>query len=210
MAEVQNHHLTFKIILIGDSGVGKTCLIDKFCHDHFNPLHEITIGVEFGSRVVNLELPDKNIRVKCQFWDTAGQEMFKSITRSYYRGVAGIILCYDMTRTETFYRLNTWLQDIRRECDPGSKIILIGTKLDLYHLKKISTEEGQKYAKENNMLFYEVSAKTGINIKDAISKLIHEIYNGYIAGAITNGVKDVNDVRVCINQKKIPENKKCC
>jgi small GTP-binding protein len=127
----------------GDTGVGKSCLLLQFTDKRFQPVHDLTIGVEFGARMVNID----GKQVKLQIWDTAGQESFRSITRSYYRGAAGALLVYDITRRETFDHLASWLEDARQHANPNMTIMLIGNKADLAHRRAVSTEEGEQFAK---------------------------------------------------------------
>jgi len=117
----------FKYIIIGDTGVGKSCLLLQFTDKRFQPVHDLTIGVEFGARMVTID----GKQIKLQIWDTAGQESFRSITRSYYRGAAGALLVYDITRRETFNHLTTWLEDARQHSNSNMTIMLIGNKSDL-------------------------------------------------------------------------------
>lgn len=121
----------------------------------------MTIGVEFGSRTV--EINEK--KIKLQIWDTAGQESFKSITRSYYRGAAGALLVYDITRKETFNHLTSWLEEVRQNGNPDIMFMLIGNKADLDSRRQVSTEEGERFAKENGLIFLETSAKTSFNVE---------------------------------------------
>ncbi|XP_074091023.1 ras-related protein Rab-2B isoform X2 [Macrotis lagotis] len=114
----------FKYIIIGDTGVGKSCLLLQFTDKRFQPVHDLTIGVEFGARMVNID----GKQIKLQIWDTAGQESFRSITRSYYRGAAGALLVYDITRRETFNHLTSWLEDARQHSSSNMVIMLIGNK----------------------------------------------------------------------------------
>lgn len=118
---------TCRYIIIGDTGVGKSCLLLQFTDKRFQPVHDLTIGVEFGARLVNID----GKQIKLQIWDTAGQESFRSITRSYYRGAAGALLVYDITRRETFDHLASWLEDARQHANPNMTIMLIGNKADL-------------------------------------------------------------------------------
>merc|ERR1712214_167019 len=106
-AVAMSYSYLFKYIIIGDTGVGKSCLLLQFTDKRFQPVHDLTIGVEFGARMINIE----GKQIKLQIWDTAGQESFRSITRSYYRGAAGALLVYDITRRDTFNHLTTWLED---------------------------------------------------------------------------------------------------
>eukprot|EP00996_Jenningsia_fusiforme_P002929 NODE_3738_length_925_cov_34.829909_g3437_i0.p1 GENE.NODE_3738_length_925_cov_34.829909_g3437_i0~~NODE_3738_length_925_cov_34.829909_g3437_i0.p1 ORF type:complete len:235 (-),score=57.98 NODE_3738_length_925_cov_34.829909_g3437_i0:221-847(-) len=166
------HDFLFKYIIIGDSGVGKSCLLLQFTDKRFEPLHDLTIGVEFGARMVSIE--DK--QVKLQIWDTAGQESFRSITRSYYRGASGALLVYDITRRETFDHLQSWLEDARNNSNTNMTIMLIGNKSDWESKRQVSTEEGQNYANEHGLVFLETSAKTAHNVDEAFIKTANCIY----------------------------------
>lgn len=152
----------FKYIVVGDAGVGKSCLLLQFTNKRFRTEHDITIGVEFGHRLVDLE--DK--RVKLQIWDTNGQEAFRSITRAYYRGATGALLVYDISRRGSFDRLAQWLSDARQHSQPHMVVGLIGNKSDLPH-REVSQEEGAWFAKQNGLIFLEASAKTGHNVEAA-------------------------------------------
>uniref|UniRef100_A0A2K6V034 RAB2B, member RAS onco family n=1 Tax=Saimiri boliviensis boliviensis TaxID=39432 RepID=A0A2K6V034_SAIBB len=123
----------FKYIIIGDTGVGKSCLLLQFTDKRFQPVHDLTIGVEFGARMVNID----GKQIKLQIWDTAGQESFRSITRSYYRGAAGALLVYDITRRETFNHLTSWLEDARQHSSSNMVIMLIGNKAFINTAKEI-------------------------------------------------------------------------
>ncbi|KAK6149598.1 hypothetical protein DH2020_017123 [Rehmannia glutinosa] len=154
----------FKYIIIGDTGVGKSCLLLQFTDKRFQPVHDLTIGVEFGARMITID----NKPIKLQIWDTAGQESFRSITRSYYRGAAGALLVYDITRRETFNHLASWLEDARQHANPNMSIMLIGNKCDLAHRRAVSTEEGEQFAKEHGLIFMEASAKTAQNVEEVM------------------------------------------
>ena len=142
--------------------MGKSCLLLQFTDKRFQPVHDLTIGVEFGARMISID--QKNI--KLQIWDTAGQESFRSITRSYYRGAAGALLVYDITRRETFNHLTRWLEEARQNANSNMVIMLIGNKSDLDHRRAVSTEEGDRFAKENNLVFLETSAKSAHNVEE--------------------------------------------
>merc|ERR1711998_306148 len=146
----------FKYIIIGDTGVGKSCLLLQFTDKRFQPVHDLTIGVEFGARMINID----GKQIKLQIWDTAGQESFRSITRSYYRGAAGALLVYDITRKDTFNHLSSWLEEVRQNGNPDIMVMLIGNKADLDSRRQVSSEEGERFAKENGLIFLETSAKT--------------------------------------------------
>ncbi|KAJ1968511.1 Ras- protein Rab-2A [Dispira parvispora] len=170
----------FKYIIIGDTGVGKSCLLLQFTDNRFQPAHDLTIGVEFGARIVNVG----NKRIKLQIWDTAGQESFRSITRSYYRGAAGALLVYDITRRETFDHLATWLEDARKYSNANITIMLIGNKCDLENKRAVSREEGEAFARENGLFFIETSAKTAANVEEAFVNTAADIHDKIQVGVL--------------------------
>mmetsp|Transcript_5014 Transcript_5014/g.10126 ORF Transcript_5014/g.10126 Transcript_5014/m.10126 type:complete len:211 (-) Transcript_5014:892-1524(-) len=173
-----NYAYLFKFIIIGDTGVGKSCLLLQFTDKRFTPIHDLTIGVEFGARIVSVE--DKQL--KLQIWDTAGQESFRSITRSYYRGAAGALLVYDITRKETFEHLLSWLEDARAHSNSNMTIILVGNKSDLDHRREVPRESGEQFAKEHGLLFLETSAKNNTNVEEAFLDTAKAIYEKVKAG----------------------------
>jgi Ras-related protein Rab-2A len=174
----------FKYIIIGDTAVGKSCLLLQFTDKRFQPVHDLTIGVEFGARMVNID----GKQIKLQIWDTAGQESFRSITRSYYRGAAGALLVYDITRRDTFNHLTTWLDDARQHSSSNMVIMLIGNKSDLEARRDVNREEGEAFAREHGLVFMETSAKTAANVEEAFINTAKEIYQ-----KIQDGVFDVNN-----------------
>ncbi|CAO3698370.1 unnamed protein product [Rhizopus stolonifer] len=154
------------------------------------PAHDLTIGVGFGTRFVTVN----DQQTKLQIWDTAGQESFRSITRSYYRGAAGALLVYDITRRETFENLSVWLEDARQHANPNTVIMLIGNKSDLEKERQVSREEAEEFAKEHDLFFLETSAKLSDNVEDAFVKTAEEIQKKIQSGTIdlsseSNGVK---------------------
>ncbi|KAL7573489.1 hypothetical protein ACA910_019809 [Epithemia clementina (nom. ined.)] len=176
----------FKYIIIGDTGVGKSCLLLQFTDKRFQPVHDLTIGVEFGARMITVagENESNPTQVKLQIWDTAGQESFRSITRSYYRGAAGALLVYDITRRDTFLHLSRWLEEAQQHAQPNMVILLIGNKSDLEHRRAVSTEEGKAFAQEHGLLFLETSAKTAYNVEQAFLKTAQEIHAKIQSGDI--------------------------
>lgn len=167
----------FKYIIIGDSGVGKSCLLLQFTDQRFVAEHHLTIGVEFGARIITLN----ESRIKLQIWDTAGQESFRSITRSYYRGAACALLVYDVTRRDSFKHLSSWLEDARCHGSINMTIILVGNKSDMKQStidssSLVSIQEGENFARENGLLFIETSAKTGENVEDAFMLPAQDIF----------------------------------
>uniref|UniRef100_A0A3B4YI18 RAB2A, member RAS oncogene family n=1 Tax=Seriola lalandi dorsalis TaxID=1841481 RepID=A0A3B4YI18_SERLL len=143
--------------------VGKSCLLLQFTDKRFQPVHDLTIGVEFGARMITID----GKQIKLQIWDTAGQESFRSITRSYYRGAAGALLVYDITRRDTFNHLTTWLEDARQHSNSNMVIMLIGNKSDLESRREVKKEEGEAFAREHGLIFMETSAKTASNVEEA-------------------------------------------
>uniref|UniRef100_A0A6U4WSP9 Ras-related protein Rab-14 n=1 Tax=Hemiselmis andersenii TaxID=464988 RepID=A0A6U4WSP9_HEMAN len=170
----------FKYIIIGDMGVGKSCLLHQFTEKRFQEDQPHTIGVEFGTRVC--EVNGKVI--KLQIWDTAGQERFRAVTRSYYRGAAGAIMVYDITRRSSFNHLATWLTDARNHTNPSTVMMLIGNKLDLAKQREVSFEEAEAFSKENGIIYLEVSAKTGQNVEEAFLRTARKIYDNIQSGAL--------------------------
>ena len=155
------------------AGVGKSCLLLQFTDKRFRQQHDLTIGVEFGARTIQID----NKNIKLQIWDTAGQVSFKSITRSYYRGAAGALLVYDITRRDTFTHLTRWLEEVRQNGNPDTTIMLIGNKSDQDSRRQVTTEEGERFARENGLIFIETSAKTAANVEEAFINTTTVIYN---------------------------------
>ncbi|OAD68067.1 hypothetical protein PHYBLDRAFT_136523 [Phycomyces blakesleeanus NRRL 1555(-)] len=185
-----SYNYIIKYIIIGDTGVGKSCLLLQFTDKRFMPAHDLTIGVGFGTRFVTVN----DQQIKLQIWDTAGQESFRTITRSYYRGAAGALLVYDITRRDTFENLSTWLEDVRQHANPNTVIIVIGNKSDLDNKRQVSREEGERFARENDLFFLEASAKSADNVEEAFVKTAQSIQKKIQSGVIDptseqNGIK---------------------
>jgi len=178
----------FKYIIVGDTAVGKSCLLLQFTDKRFTPVHDLTIGVEFGSRTLTI---DGN-QVKLQIWDTAGQEKFRSITRSYYRGAAGALLVYDITRRDTYDHLTSWLEDCRKYSNQNLTIMLVGNKSDLETKREVSKEEGEAFAKKHDLFFLETSAKTAFNVESAFLETARKIYEATEKGGLEWGNSSQN------------------
>jgi len=166
--ETFDHHV--KVLLLGDSGVGKTSLMCRFADNEFQPNMMSTAGVDFKIRYLHDEVKTKGKRIKCQIWDTAGQERFHVITRTYYRGSHGIALVYDVTNEQSFNQINYWMNNIKNHAGSDVIVVLFGNKIDLPD-RKISYEQGNKAAEQYNALFYETSAKDGTNVLAAFQNL---------------------------------------
>ena len=145
--------------------MGKSCILLQFTDNKFRYQHELTIGVEFGAKTIDIN--GKSIKI--QIWDTAGQEAFQAITRTYYKGAIGALLVYDITRRETFTHVTKWLDDVRTNSSKNVTVILIGNKNDLEDKRQVSYEEGEAFAKENGLMFLETSAKTAYNVVESFN-----------------------------------------
>jgi len=170
----------FKIIVIGDSGVGKSCLLLRFADDTFSDTHIATIGVDFKIRTVEL---DGKI-IKLQIWDTAGQERFRNITASYYRGAHGIILCYDVTDKDSFLHIRDWLKEIDKFALSDVAKLLIGNKCDLIKEKVVDNNTAKEFADQEGIPFLETSAKTSINVEEAFMTMIQNIKKSKVANQV--------------------------
>ena len=176
MSNTRPKELLYKILLLGDSSVGKTCFLLRYTENTFQEIHMSTIGLDY--KLKNVQLDDGKM-VKIQIWDTAGQDRFRSITRNYYKGAHGIILIYDVTSRKTFENVRNWLTQIKEEVTDKVTIILIGNKIDNVEGRKVTTEEGQNMAKEYGLNFFETSAKSGINIDSAFNEMVKKTVEVY-------------------------------
>ena len=218
-----------KLVCIGDSGTGKSSLTIRLCEGRFSPHHDVTIGVEFGSRIVAVGPPASNLttqsslhstqssgeekqkRMKLSLWDTAGQETYKSITRSYFRGASGALLVYDITRRSTFEHATAWLHDLRQIAEEGIVVILVGNKSDLAssnsvtsgtmngesqglgtkNQRAVTIDEAEDWCKKNGVMTYvETSARSGQNVEKAFLEVAERIYEN-----VERGRYDLNDRR---------------
>ena len=169
---VEDEPPLYKILLLGDSTVGKTCFLLRYTDDTFLDLHMATIGLDY--RLKTMILDDHRI-VKVQLWDTAGQDKFRAITRNYYKGARGIILIYDVTNIKSFENIKKWINEIKEEISEKVTIVLIGNKIDNEGERKISKDQGEKLANEYGVTFFETSAKTGQGINESVFYLVQKI-----------------------------------
>jgi len=168
----------FKLIVIGDQSVGKTCILLQFTEKQFRLDHAPTIGVEFAAR--NVEVDDKTI--KLHIWDTAGLENFRALTRSYYRGATGAILVYDVTARHTFQHVASWLEQALQNANPGLVVMLVGNKQDLQQKRQVTFEEGAAFARARGIGFMETSACSGYNVEEAFARVVQQIHDNVKAG----------------------------
>ena len=165
-----------KIMIIGESKVGKTSLISRYCNNDFDGgAYLSTVGIDF--QVKNIILNNKNIRI--QIWDTAGQERYRNIAKSYFQSSDGFIIVYDISYIETFQKLDFWIEQIKLNSQEYTKMILFGNKCDIEEGRQISEEEAKEYAKRNNIKYFEVSAKDGTNVTEAFEYFIKDILNSF-------------------------------
>ena len=210
MADKKDYNYLFKVLILGDSFVGKTNMLKRFLNDEFDMNTKETVGVEFGSK--NFILGEREDIVKAQIWDTAGQERYRSVTKAYYKGAKGALLVYDITRKSTFENIDSWLIDLRTNADKDILILLIGNKSDLNNTREISEEEARTKAEQYNIAFLETSAKTGDNIDKAFTQLIEEVYKANMSMIQSNVEIEENngDGVNLVDKNDQTEKKGCC
>ena len=214
--DTTKYDLTFKIIVIGDPGVGKSCLTGRAVKDKFDMQYAPTIGFEFLTYSVKIE----GLIVKLQIWDTCGQEMYRSLISNFYRNASLAMMVYSINSRESFAHINTWLKEVRLQSHPDVKIILIGNKNDLEDERAVTYEEAKKYKDENQIFYFEeTSAKTGMNAKKVFTeaaKILFQQHNKYKNrarninlndNASINSYNSVPNKLVNVGQKR---NKGCC
>ena len=210
MEEIDEYDMMIKVILIGDSGVGKTNIMSKFLKNQFLENSKATVGVEFGSKLFIHE----NHKIKAQIWDTAGQEKYKAITGAYYKGSKGALVIYDITRKDTFSNIDKWVNDLKTTGDPKITIIIIGNKNDLADRRQVTKEEGEERAKSFGCAFLETSAFSGDNIDKAFDIMVKEIYEKFSSDTggdeqLSPGEK-VEDIKLDKEKASDKKKKKCC
>ena len=206
------YDMIFKIVLIGDTSVGKTNILSKYLSNEFDPDSKATVGVEFGTKDFKI---GNNI-VKVQIWDTAGQERYRSITNAYYKGAKGSLLVYDITNPKTFESLDKWISDLKTNAEEKISIVLIGNKTDLEDQRKITTEQGKEKAEFYKLAFIETSALNGNNIEKAFNELItdvyknhHELFEKQAKVELTDKAIDLENVDAN-KENKVESKKFCC
>ena len=209
-ADENSYELLYKIIIIGDTGVGKSNILSRYLKDEFREDSKSTVGVELGTKFLKI----KDMGAKLQIWDTAGQERYKSITSSYYKGSHGCFIVYDITNEKTFENVDNWFKQAQKEASKEVSIILVGNKCDLENERKISKERGEEKAKNFNCPFFETSALSNIKIDDIFTEMVNNIYER-TGGGKNDDDDDIeiineNDKAVSLNPEKPKEKKGCC
>jgi len=182
----KDYDYLFKLVLIGDSGVGKSCLLLRFADDAFTESYISTIGVDFRFRTVKIGKKT----IKLQIWDTAGQERFRTITSAYYRGADGIIMVYDTTSSDSFDHVNDWLKEVNRYASEGTCKLLVGNKSDRTADRAVTTEQAKEFADDLGVAFLETSAKTAKNVEEAFLTMAGELIKQRDAKIAANGGKE--------------------
>ena len=198
--ENDDNYRLYKILLLGDSGVGKSCLLLRYCENSFQESYLTTIGLDFRLKTVNLD--DKR-KIKVQIWDTAGEDRFRAITKSYYRGANGILLIYDVTEQESFEHVRDWVEKIKEETSKGIIVYLVANKIDQNNKRIITNADGKNIAVEFKIPYYETSAKASIGVTEVFESLIKEMDDYYMA----EHNEKIETIHV---NEKDKNKKKCC
>ncbi len=199
MEENQTTEPTYKVLLLGDSTVGKTCFLKRYVDNTFQDAYLSTIGFDFKFKDATLS---NGNNVKIQLWDTAGQERFRNIAKSYYKGAHGIVLIYDVTARSTFESIRKWLNQIKEEASNRISIIIVANKIDCEEEREVTKDEGESLAKSSGLPFFEASAKDSINVNESFQYLIDNINE-----TITNINLNSSKLK---NKKKQNKKKECC
>ena len=207
--EDDNYEMMFKVVLVGDSFVGKTNIMSKYLKNEFHDDSKATVGVEFGSKQFNID----GHTIKAQIWDTAGQERYKAITSAYYKGAKGAFVVYDITRKGSFESVEKWVNDLKAAADKSLTIILVGNKCDLEDQRQVTKEQGEEKANHLELAFMETSAYSGENLEKAFELMIKQVYDKCHDEILAEGDEDIIEGGQDINLSKKNENagtKGCC
>ena len=209
----EEYSMIFKIILIGDSGVGKTNILSRYVNNTFSESTKSTVGVELGCKIEEIN----NTKIKIQIWDTAGQERYKSITNTYYKGSKGALIVYDISRKESFKNVDKWIGDLKEYGEENACILLIGNKCDLENDRQVSIDEVTKKAEQYKIGFCETSAKNAKNIDYAFKTLIKQISEkipnndekyGNKSNVVSTGVS--LETKIIAEEKRPKSKNNCC
>ncbi len=207
MARNASYDFLIKLLLIGDSGVGKSCLLLRFSDDSFTTSFITTIGIDF--KIKTIELDGK--RIKLQIWDTAGQERFRTITTAYYRGAMGILLVYDVTDEQSFQNIRNWIRNIEQHAADNVDKILIGNKCDMESDKVVEKARAQRLADEYRIKLFEASAKSNINVTEAFVSIAQDIKRRLMDNPTPASNTGAGGTSGTVNiAGKAEGNKKCC
>ena len=207
--EDDNYEMMFKVVLVGDSFVGKTNIMSRYLKNEFHDDSKATVGVEFGSKQFNID----GHTIKAQIWDTAGQERYKAITSAYYKGAKGAFVVYDITRKGSFESVEKWVNDLKAAADKSLTIILVGNKCDLEDQRQVTKEQGEEKANHLELAFMETSAFSGENLDKAFELMIKQVYDKCHDEILAEGDEDIIEGGQDINLSKKNENagtKGCC
>eukprot|EP00123_Amoebidium_parasiticum_P013153 comp21801_c0_seq3/m.31013 comp21801_c0_seq3/g.31013 ORF comp21801_c0_seq3/g.31013 comp21801_c0_seq3/m.31013 type:complete len:211 (-) comp21801_c0_seq3:552-1184(-) len=188
----------FKLLLIGDSGVGKTCVLFRFSDDSYNATFISTIGIDFKIRTIELD----GKKIKLQIWDTAGQERFRTITTAYYRGAMGIMLVYDVTCEKSFENIRQWIRNIETHASEDVEKMVLGNKCDMDDKRMVAKERGEALAQEYNVTFLETSAKNNINVEQAFTQMAAAIKKKMDSKAAAPSKPQNNTIKPSLNQNQ--------
>ena len=200
--DYNEYDLSFKLIVIGESGVGKSCLTNKATRNIFDDTYNATVGFEFSTFNVKIE----NKIIKLQIWDTCGQELYRSLITNFYRSSSLAIVVYAINSKNSFNQIDIWLKELRMHSNPDAKVFLIGNKVDLESERQVSKEEGLEYSKKNNMSYFtEASALTGLNAQNIFIEAAKILYKDYLKYKDENTeIQDQN--KVVLNQENTKNN----
>ena len=206
-----NYNYLIKFIIIGDAAVGKSNLLVRYTSGQFKEEYQLTIGVEFGSN--NVIISDNTYRI--QIWDTAGQENFRSITRSYYKNTACAIIVYEISNKKSFENISSWIEECKNTAPKSILMVLVGNKCDLEDNREVTEEEGRQFAEKNGMLFFETSAKTGKNVEELFKQSVKVIdqkikENYYDLENDSCGIKKGNEEINVVLETNLEKDKKTC
>jgi len=197
----ESYDQKIKIMIIGESLVGKTSLITRYTNNSFSGDYLTTVGIDFQTKFLNIN--DKTIKV--ELWDTAGQERFRNIAKNYFQSSDGFLIVYDITSKTSFEKLSFWNEQVNLNAPEKTKYIIIGNKKDLEEKREVKTEEGENFAKNNKVKFYETSAKDGINVNEVFESLAKEI----IEDAEKLQMRNKRSSQI-LKKKTVAEKKSCC
>ncbi|XP_016133466.1 ras-related protein Rab-25-like [Sinocyclocheilus grahami] len=198
------YNFVFKVVLIGESGVGKSNLLSRFTKNEFNHDSRTTIGVEFSTRSIQVD----SITIKAQIWDTAGLERYRAITSAYYRGAVGALLVYDITKHLTYENVERWLKELYVHADPHIVVMLVGNKSDLGNVRTVPTEEAKDFAEAKGLLFMETSALESTNVESAFLEVLTAIHKKVASKEVTRG--SISAVTLGPSSEFNEERRSCC